>query len=114
MIKEQKSLLTLDESILNYAKLTEAAGLDGVVCSPLEAKAIHKHIHSDFLTVTPGIRLEKEKTDDQTRIATPEKAAKLGSHYIVVGRPITQAKDPVKAYKNIKKSWQKALSERNK
>jgi len=109
---EQKTDLTLEESTLHYAKLAANAGLDGVVSSPLEAEKIHQEIGSEFLTVTPGIRLEKQITDDQTRIATPKEAAQLGSDYIVVGRPITQAKDPVVDYQNIQKSWAAAATER--
>lgn len=109
---DQKSILTLDESILHYSKLTADAALDGVVCSPLEAKVIHEHVSPEFLTVTPGIRLEEKITDDQTRIATPTQAAKLGSDYIVVGRPVTQAQDPFKAYKAIENEWKKAVNER--
>lgn len=107
--EEQQSILTLQESILHYASLAHKAGLDGVICSPLEVGIIHEHISSDFLTVTPGIRLESTTTDDQTRIATPKQAARLGSDYIVVGRPITQAKDPLLAYQTIQKSWEETL-----
>lgn len=107
--KEQKSILTLEESIVHYADLAAQAGLDGVVCSPLEAKIIHDRISPKFLTVTPGIRLEREITDDQTRIATPREAALGESDYIVVGRPITQAKDPLAAYKMIEKAWVEGL-----
>lgn len=112
MKEEQQTHLTLEDSTLHYAKLAAEAGLDGVVCSPLEAAKIHKHVSPEFLTVTPGIRLEQEITDDQTRIATPKDAGSGGSDYIVVGRPITQAKDPFKAYKNIQMSWEQALTER--
>lgn len=109
--EEQQSSLTLQESILHYANLAYQAGLDGVVCSPLEARQIHEKVATDFLTVTPGIRLETKITDDQTRIATPKQAALGGSDYIVVGRPITQAKEPLKAYKSIQRSWEQALKE---
>lgn len=109
--EEQKSFLSLEESILNYAELAYVSGLDGVVCSPLEAKTIHEEISSEFLTVTPGIRLESKITDDQTRIATPKQAALGGSDYIVVGRPITQAKNPLETYKMIQNEWEKALKE---
>lgn len=107
--KEQKSMLTLHESILHYAALAQQAGLDGVICSPLEAGLIHEQIATDFLTVTPGIRLESTTTDDQTRIATPKQAAILGTDYIVVGRPITQANDPLAAYQSIQHTWEQAL-----
>lgn len=109
--EEQKSFLSLEESILNYAELAYVSGLDGVVCSPLEAKTIHEEISSEFLTVTPGIRLESKITDDQTRIATPKQAALGGSDYIVVGRPITQAENPFETYKMIQNEWEKALQE---
>ena len=79
-------------------KTPQAAGLDGVVCSPLEAGKIHEACSGSFVTVTPGIRFADAKTDDQVRITTPEKARAIGSDYIVVGRPITQAADPVAAY----------------
>ena len=110
--EEQQTYASIEESILNYAHLAFASGMDGVVCSPLEARKIHEQIASDFLTVTPGIRLTQQIADDQTRIATPTKAARGGSDYIVVGRPITQAKNPVKTYKKIQDSWILAKAER--
>ena len=88
----------LNEVVLHYAQNASAAGLDGVVCSPLEAGIIHERCGSGFLTVTPGIRFADGDTGDQKRVTTPEKARELGSDYIVVGRPITQAADPVSAY----------------
>ncbi len=88
----------LNEVVLHYAQNAAAAGLDGVVCSPLEAGIIHERCGSGFLTVTPGIRFADGDTGDQKRVTTPEKARELGSDYIVVGRPITQAADPVSAY----------------
>ena len=88
----------LSDVVINYAKNAMEAGLDGVVCSPLEAGSIHAACGSSFVTVTPGIRFADAKADDQVRITTPEKARALGSDYIVVGRPITQAADPVAAY----------------
>lgn len=109
--EEQKSILSLEESILNYAKLAKISGLDGVVCSPLEAEIIHEEISSNFLTVTPGIRLETKITDDQTRIATPKQAALGGSDYIVVGRPITKAENPFRTYQKIQKDWENNLKE---
>ena len=87
-----------EEIVIDYAKNAQAAGLDGVVCSPLEAGKIHEACSGSFVTVTPGIRFADAKTDDQVRITTPEKARAIGSDYIVVGRPITQAADPVAAY----------------
>lgn len=112
--KEQLVHATIEESVLNYAKLAHESGLDGIVCSPLEAESIRKKISDDFYTVTPGVRLEKNlvKSDDQHRIATPYTAALDGSHYIVVGRPITQATDAVAAYEEVKTGWQKGLAER--
>lgn len=112
--KEQPSSHTLQENILHYADLAYQSGLDGVICSPLEAKLIHEKTSADFLTVTPGIRLETKITDDQNRIATPEQAAILGSDYIVVGRPITQAKNPLAAYQSIQKTWEQALKKGDK
>ena len=88
----------LNEVVLHYAQNAAAAGLDGVVCSPLEAGIIHERCGSGFLTVTPGIRFADGDTGDQKRVTTPEKARELGSDYIVVGRPIPQAADPVSAY----------------
>ena len=88
----------LADVVIDYAKNAQAAGLDGVVCSPLEAGKIHEACSGSFVTVTPGIRFADAKTDDQVRITTPEKARAIGSDYIVVGRPITQAADPVAAY----------------
>lgn len=90
---------SMSETIVHYAQLAMNAGLDGVVCSPLEAGIIHSECSQDFLTITPGIRFAGAKSDDQVRITTPAKARELGSDYIVVGRPITAADDPVEAYK---------------
>ena len=88
----------MDEVVLHYAKNAAAAGLDGVVCSPLEAGIIHETCGEGFLTVTPGVRFSDGDTGDQKRVTTPAKARELGSDYIVVGRPITRAADPVAAY----------------
>ena len=88
----------LSEGVIDYAKNAELAGLDGVVCSPLEAGKIHEACGKHFATVTPGIRFADSKADDQVRITTPARAREIGSDYIVVGRPITQAADPVAAY----------------
>ena len=88
----------LEDVVLAYAQNAAAAGLDGVVCSPLEAGRIHAACPAGFVTVTPGIRFADAKADDQVRITTPEKARAIGSDYIVVGRPITQATDPAAAY----------------
>lgn len=89
---------TITDTIKAYAKNAATAGLDGVVCSPLEAHDVKESCGSDFLTVTPGIRFADSSKDDQVRVTTPEKARLLGSDFIVVGRPITQASDPVEAY----------------
>ena len=89
---------TLENEILIDARNAKAAGLGGVVCSPLEAGLIHEACGDDFLTVTPGIRFAGGDAGDQARISTPANARELGSDYIVIGRPITQADDPVAAY----------------
>lgn len=88
----------IDEVVMHYAKNAEKAGLDGVVCSPLEAGAVHGACGKEFLTVTPGIRFADGDVGDQKRVMTPADAKKAGSDYIVVGRPITAADDPVAAY----------------
>lgn len=90
---------TLGNVVITYAQNALMAGLDGVVCSPLEAADIHGACGEDFLTVTPGIRFAGATKDDQVRITTPARAKEIGSDYIVVGRPITQADDPVAAYR---------------
>lgn len=89
----------LDEVVMHYAKNAADSGLDGVVCSPLEAKKVHEVCGENFVTVTPGIRFKDSSVGDQVRIMTPEEAGKIGSDYIVVGRPVTQADDPVEAYR---------------
>lgn len=89
----------LDEVVLHYAENAKKAGLDGVVCSPLEAGKVHESLGKNFLTVTPGVRFAEGEKNDQKRVTTPKKAAEIGSDYIVVGRPITAAEDPVAAYR---------------
>ena len=89
----------IDQTVMHYAKNTMEAGLDGVVCSPLEAGKVHDVCGEKFLTITPGVRFADGDVGDQKRVATPEKAREWGSDYIVVGRPITQAEDPVAAYR---------------
>ena len=84
--------------VAHYAMNAKKAGLDGVVCSPLEAQTVHDHCGNSFLTITPGVRFADDAKADQVRIATPERAKLLGSDYIVVGRSITAAPDPVAAY----------------
>ena len=91
--------LPLDEVVMRYARNAAAAGLDGVVCSPLEAGKVHEKCGASFLTVTPGVRFADGDAGDQKRVTTPAEARALGSDYIVVGRPITQASDPVAAYR---------------
>ena len=88
----------LPEVVMHYAKCAAQSGLDGVVCSPLEAAIVHENCGKGFLTVTPGIRFADSAVGDQVRITTPAKAKEIGSDYIVVGRPITAAADPVAAY----------------
>jgi orotidine-5'-phosphate decarboxylase len=83
---------------MHYASNAKAAGLDGVVCSAQEAQKVHDTCGKEFLTVTPGIRFADGEVGDQARVMTPEQANKIGSDYIVVGRPITAAPDPVAAY----------------
>ena len=88
----------LDEVVMHYAQNARKAGLDGVVCSPLEAGKVHETCGKDFLTVTPGVRFADGDVNDQKRVMTPAEARRVGSDYIVVGRPITAAEDPVAAY----------------
>ncbi len=102
---EQNIQTTMEEAVLNYAQLAQRAGLDGVVCSPLEASLLKAECGENFLKVTPGIRPANSRSDDQKRITTPEDAKKRGSTHIVVGRPITQSDNPVESYHQIKESW---------
>ena len=97
---EQELLIEkpIDEVVMSYAENSKKAGLDGVVCSPLEAEKVHARCGESFLTVTPGVRFADGDRGDQKRVMTPEQAKEIGSDYIVVGRPITQAQDPVAAY----------------
>ena len=88
----------MDEVVAHYAACARDAGLDGVVCSPLEAEGVKRACGASFLTVTPGVRFADGAADDQVRVTTPEQARALGSDYIVVGRPITGAQDPAAAY----------------
>ena len=89
----------LAEVVMQYAENAKTAGLDGVVCSPLEARSVHERCGEMFVTVTPGIRFRAADSGDQQRVTTPEEAKALGSNYIVVGRPITASSDPVAAYR---------------
>ena len=93
------------ETVLSYAQNAARCGLDGVVCSPLEAALVKEHCGEHFLTVTPGIRFAGGDAGDQKRIMTPERAGKSGCDYIVVGRPVTQAADPVEAYRRAAKEF---------
>ena len=95
----------MEEVVLAYAKNAAAAGLDGVVCSPLEAGRVHESCGVGFLTVTPGVRFAEGDSGDQKRVATPARARELGSDYIVVGRPITRAADPLEAYRRCVKEF---------
>ncbi len=95
----------IDKVVMHYAKNSAIAGLDGVVCSPLEAGKVHEVCGNNFLTVTPGVRFSDGEVGDQKRVMTPSEARKIGSDYIVVGRPITGAEDPVKAYERCVKEF---------
>ena len=97
----QRELLigaTINDTIAKYVENAKVAGLDGVVCSPLEAQLVKEHCGTEFKTITPGIRFADAAADDQVRITTPERAREIGSDFIVVGRPVTAAADPVEAY----------------
>ena len=96
---------TIGETIAKYARNAKEAGLDGVVCSPLEASLVKEACGAGFLAVTPGIRFADAAADDQVRITTPARAREIGSDYIVVGRPITAAADPVEAYNKCLKEF---------
>ena len=95
----------IDEVVMHYALTARGAGLDGVVCSPLEAAKVHAVCGQGFLTVTPGVRFAEGDRGDQKRVTTPAEAKKIGSDYIVVGRPITAAPDPVAAYRRCVKEF---------
>ncbi len=104
----QRDLLinsTISDTIVHYAKNAQEAGLDGVVCSPLESQMVHEACGTGFLTVTPGIRFADGEVADQVRVTTPERAREIGSDYIVVGRPITAAENPVEAYQRCVKEF---------
>ncbi len=95
----------IDKVVMHYAANAKKAGLDGVVCSPLEAGKVHDTCGKDFLTITPGVRFADGDVGDQKRVMTPEQAKLIGSDYIVVGRPITAADDPVAAYERCVKEF---------
>lgn len=105
MQQDQLINVPLKESVIHYAKSAEKAGLDGVVCSALEAQDIQRATSEKFVCLTPGIRPSGSAVGDQKRVVTPTDAKKIGSTYIVVGRPITQAKVPYEAYQQIKNEW---------
>ncbi|WP_162011471.1 orotidine-5'-phosphate decarboxylase [Streptococcus sp. S784/96/1] len=105
MQADQNIQTSLTDSVLNYARKTAEAGLDGVVCSAHEVEAIKTATSSNFVCLTPGIRPSGSAIGDQKRVMTPSEARIIGSDYIVVGRPITQAEDPVTAYQAIKEEW---------
>ena len=103
MLKEELLIGTpMEETIETYARNAREAGLDGVVCSPLEIRKVKETIGEDFITITPGIRFADSAADDQVRVMTPQKARALGTDYIVVGRPVTQAEDPVAALRRVR------------
>ena len=95
----------IDKVVMHYASNAKKAGLDGVVCSPLEAGKVHDVCGADFITVTPGVRFADGEVGDQKRVTTPERAKEIGSDYIVVGRPITASPDPVAAYRRCVKEF---------
>ena len=105
MQNELKINMPLKDVVLSYAENAKNSGLDGVVCSPLEAQAVHERCGSSFLTVTPGIRFAGGDVGDQVRITTPEKAREIGSDFIVVGRPITAAENPLESYRRCVKEF---------
>jgi orotidine-5'-phosphate decarboxylase len=107
----QKELLigaSINDTIVKYAENAKAAGLDGVVCSPLEAAMVKDACGKEFMTVTPGVRFADGNVGDQVRVTTPERAREIGSDFIVVGRPITAADDPVAAYERCMKEFAEA------
>ncbi len=97
---------SLEDVVVKWATNAKEAGLDGIVCSPLESKVVHEKLGTDFITVTPGIRLASDSVDDQKRVTTPKLARELTSSYIVVGRTITGASDPVATYHEVLKQFQ--------
>lgn len=105
MIKEILIDKEIDEVVIQYAKNAKIAGLDGVVCSPIEAGRVHNICGEEFLTITPGIRFSDSEISDQVRVTTPAKAKEIGADYIVVGRPITTSDNPVEAYRKCIKEF---------
>lgn len=108
MHHDQLINVPLETSVIHYAKCAEKAGLDGVVCSALEARGIQEATKQTFICLTPGIRPAGSAVGDQQRVVTPQHAREIGSTYIVVGRPITQAENPYEAYQEIKKTGAKS------
>ncbi|WP_436645459.1 orotidine-5'-phosphate decarboxylase [Lactiplantibacillus plantarum] len=103
--QDQQIMGTVRASVVHYAKLARASDCDGVICSAQEVQAIHTSVGADFLGITPGIRPASAQSDDQQRVMTPAAAAKAGSNGLVIGRPITQAAEPVQAYRDIMTEW---------
>ncbi|MBA3080903.1 orotidine-5'-phosphate decarboxylase [Lactobacillus plantarum] len=103
--QDQQIMGTVRASVVHYAKLARASDCDGVICSAQEVQAIHTAVGADFLVITPGIRPASAQSDDQQRVMTPAAAAKAGSNGLVIGRPITQAAEPVQAYRDIMTEW---------
>ncbi|MDP2937986.1 MAG: orotidine-5'-phosphate decarboxylase [Candidatus Omnitrophota bacterium] len=100
-LKDLRIQRTINQEVLYLAKMAKRCGLDGVVCSAQEAKILRKQLGRNFIIVTPGIRLHRVRRDDQQRTATPQEAIKAGANFIVIGRPILEAKDPLEAVKNL-------------
>lgn len=105
MQNDQLIKVSLEESVAHYASITNESGLDGVVCSALEVEKIREATNEAFICLTPGIRPTESAVGDQKRVVTPSRAKKIGSTYIVVGRPITQSETPYESYLEIKKEW---------
>lgn len=106
MQETQMVSATLDESVVHLAKLAASAGVDGTISSAFESKMIHDAVGADFLSITPGIRLAGDSQGDQSRVMTPERAAEMTADGLVVGRSITQADEPVKAYQQVVKAFE--------
>ena len=96
----------MEETVLSYAETAARAGLDGVVCSPLEAAAVKARCGAGFLTVTPGVRFAEGDAEDQRRVMTPARAGRSGCDFLVVGRPVTRAEDPLSAYRRCVREFQ--------
>jgi orotidine-5'-phosphate decarboxylase len=103
-LAEMGYALTAEKQVVKFAQLAESSGLDGVVCSPMEIAALRQCCSNNFNLITPGIRPESSKSDDQKRVMTPQQACSVGANYLVIGRPITQSEDPVATLKKISES----------